>query len=166
MVQGRMGPLTTVQSFTDPAGNAHFGGGLFIFDVHGIAIHQIFGLSHIAAHGHGQAGLAAMMPAQDRIHGAGNGQKSAAVRHAGLLGVDRTWRAECIVNNPARTGPPKSGKNKAGAAETFRNIPGMIDADKKERHPPRALALQGGQTVANLFKADTKAVLQNLQIIA
>jgi len=63
VIERRMGPLGTIQPFAYPALDPDVGGALLAFWVHAVAIDQMFGLAHIAAHGHGQARAAAAMAA-------------------------------------------------------------------------------------------------------
>jgi hypothetical protein len=69
------------------------------------------------------------------------------------------------MHDPQRTGAAKAGELQPGGRMPFGDIAGHIDAAEKERDTALAWALQGGEAMAGLFKADAKLLPQTVNVM-
>ncbi len=87
------------------------------------------------------------------------------VRHFHELRHDPAGCAKAGMHIQPRAGAAVFGQVKIGCVEPFGHVPALVDAQKEERHPLRAFALQGCGPVAGLFETDPEPRGDVVQIV-
>ena len=102
--------------------------------------------------------------------GFGDIARKAEVAHAiggfGKLAQELARRFKGAMDVPQGAGPAEAGELQAGGRMALGDVAGHVDPAEEERHPARILALQGGEAVAGLFKADAELLGQPVNIVA
>ena len=110
-----------------------------------------------AAQRHHQTAVLRVAADHGAVCGAADGEKLPRIGQFHELRHDDSGRGKGTMNVPHRTGPALFGQRKGGRVEPLGDIARPVDPQEKERHPLRAVALQRGQPVADLFEDTPKA---------